>query len=154
MALAGVLAASAASRIAQVNLKLVSKLTLCRFRPHSLVSLRGVLERRENVGVGPTLDTVDKARYLGEERVVVGVDVSLLVVVSRSSDVQRGGLVWVDQPHVVAIGPDLKLACVGRALESDSVGERANGAIVVFPEQSRQFSPKVDDASRLTRRQK
>lgn len=99
------------------------------------------------MGVGSTLDTVDEARYLGEERVVVGVDVSLLVVVSRSSDVQRGGLVWVDQPHVVAIGPDLKLARVGSALQSDGVGERTNGAVVVFPKESRQFSSKVADTA-------
>jgi hypothetical protein len=37
------------------------------------------------VGVGSTLDAVNEVRDLGEEGVIVGERVSLLVVVSRSS---------------------------------------------------------------------
>lgn len=47
----------------------------------------GVLERRENMGVGATLDGIYEVRYLREEWIVIGELVSLLVVVSWSSGI-------------------------------------------------------------------
>lgn len=64
-----------------------------------LVGLGSVLERREDVWVGSSLDAVDKGRDFREERVVVSVDVAFLVVVSRATDVEGGSLVGVDQPE-------------------------------------------------------
>jgi len=88
-----------------------------------LVSLGGVLERGKNVWVRTSLDAVDKAGNFGEERIIVGVGVTLLVIVSWTTDVESGRLVWVDQTHVVSIGPNLKLTGVSVALKGDRMGE-------------------------------
>lgn len=101
--------------------------------PSELVRLGGVLERRKNVRLGSTFDTVDEVGDFREERVVVSELMSLLVVISGSSDVERRSLVRVDKPHVVSIGPDFQLTGVSGTLQSDSVGERSNSAIGVLP---------------------
>lgn len=137
--------ASEARRIAQVSLCVSDTTSNTSILDDSLISLGGILKGRENVGVGTALDTVDKRRDLGEERVVVGVGVTLLVVIPRTTDVEGRRLVRVDKsvrqyrsgestsPHVESISPDFELASVGVALKSDSVGERADSAILVFP---------------------
>jgi hypothetical protein len=48
-------------------------------------------------------------------------------------DVESGLLVWVDKPHVVAIGPDLELTGIVGTLKSDSVGKVTDSTVGVFP---------------------
>ena len=88
--------------------------------------------------VGSTLDTVDKAGNLREERIVVGVSVSLLVVVSRATDEESGRVVRVDKTHVVSIGPDFELTSVCVTLQGDGVGERSDGTVLVLPDRRSQ----------------
>lgn len=84
--------------------------------------------------VGSTFDTVDKVGDFREERIIISIGVSLLVVISRSSDVEGRRLVRIYQSHVESIGPNLKLTSVSGTLKGDGVGERSNGTILVFPD--------------------
>ena len=84
--------------------------------------------------VGSAFDTVDKARNFREERVVVSVSVTLLVVVSRATNVESRCLIRVDQTHVVSIRPNLEFTSVGVALKCDGMGERTDSAVLVFPD--------------------
>ena len=118
--------------MAQVNLN-VSQIRSLR-EVHVLVSLGRILERRQDIRVGTTLNAVDKVGDLGEEWVVVGVHVSLLEIVSGTTDVQGRGLVRVDESHVVTVRPDFNFTSIRSSLKGNSVSERADGAVLVLPD--------------------
>lgn len=60
--------------------------------------------------------------------------VTLLDVITRSSQVQHGRVVRVDEPHLETVTDDLQLARVGSSLQSDGVDKATDGTVLVFPE--------------------
>jgi hypothetical protein len=57
----------------------------------------------------------------------------LLVIISRSTEVQHRRIVRIHQLHLIPVAVDLQLARVGGALQSDGVEERSDGPVLVLP---------------------
>jgi hypothetical protein len=59
--------------------------------------------------------------------------VSLFDIITRSPQVEHGGVVRIDQPHLEPITDDFQFARIGCSLEGDGVYERTDRSVLVFP---------------------